>query len=102
MRVIDKAENAQAVVKGTTVVGLKLGAGLDNYSVGAGYDSGYRIIIQSNDVTLRFEWPSADGFNLRLGTAPPFAPAVFTNRNPASVNFPATPTNQAVNQPVQP
>lgn len=97
LRVIDKAENVQALVKGTTVVGFKVGAGLDNYSIGAGYDSGYRVIIQTNDVALRLEWPNAwpgaRGYNLRLGTAPPFAPSMFTNLNPPYVSFPAVNTN---------
>ncbi len=73
MRAIQNAEGLQAVAKGVTVVGVKVGSGLENYSIGAGYDAGYRILIHGTNTAIRYEAPRVNGFNFRVGTKPPFA-----------------------------
>lgn len=97
LRVPNDAEGTKAVVKGSTVVGMKIGAGLENYSIGAGYDSGYRIIIHSNDVSLRFEWPTSDGFNVRLGTKPPTWESIGTPKGTQHVTISTISANSTNN-----
>jgi hypothetical protein len=73
MRVQPPAEGVQAVVKGSSIVGVKVGGGEDDYGVSLGYDSQRVILISQSNVAFGLEWPDASFFNVRIGTNPPFA-----------------------------
>ena len=66
------SEGVQAVVKGTEMLGLDIGAGQDDYRVAAGWSYRRQIVIGSNP-SVRLEWPDGDFFNVRVGALPPFA-----------------------------
>ncbi len=72
MKVSPPNEGVQAVVKGTETLGLSLAAGQEDYHIDLGWDYRRRIVVASNAM-VRLEWPNGDFFNVRAGTAPPFA-----------------------------
>jgi hypothetical protein len=74
-------EGVQAVVQGTETLGLNIGAGREDYQVGAGWGSRRRIVVSSN-ASVRLEWPNSDFFNVRIGTRPAFV----TNSVPTKPN----------------
>ena len=78
MKVAPPDEGVQAVVKGTSSLGLDIGAGQDDYRIAAGWYSRRQIIVSSN-AAVRFEWPNGDFFKVRVGTLPPFATNSFLN-----------------------
>jgi hypothetical protein len=61
-----------AVVTGIETHGLSLGLGRHESHVTAGWDNRRRIVMGSN-ASVRLEWPNSSFFNVRVGTAPPFA-----------------------------
>ena len=72
MKAAPPNEGVQALVKGIETLGVNLGAGQEDYHIGLGWDYRRRIVISSN-AAVRLEWPNGDFFNVRVGTAPPFA-----------------------------
>ena len=72
MKAAPPNEGVQATVKGIETLGFNVGAGLEEYHIGLGWDCRRRILISSN-ASVRLEWPNGDFFNMRVGTAPPFA-----------------------------
>ncbi len=86
MRVQPPAEGVQAVVKGYSVVGVKVGGSQEDYGVSVGYDSRRLIVISDTNAAFGLEWPTASFFSVRIGTNIPFLPrheagAVETNQN---------------------
>lgn len=67
MAVHPSNEGACAFVKGTQTLGLGLGLGQTDYYLTAGWDS-QRYVTVANNSSVRFEWPTADFFNVRVGT----------------------------------
>jgi hypothetical protein len=67
MAVHPSDEGVTAVVKGTQIFGLGLGLGQKDYYLTAGW-SNQRYITVANNTSVRFEWPTADFFNVRVGT----------------------------------
>jgi hypothetical protein len=65
-------EGVSAVVKGTQTLGLGLGFGRTDCYVTAGWNN-QRDITVSDNASVRFEWPTADFFNIRVGTNFPTA-----------------------------
>lgn len=80
MKAAPPNEGVQAVVKGTEMLGFHIGAGQEEYHIGLGWDYRRRIVISSN-ATVRLEWPNGDFFNVRVGTAPPFATNSSVSKN---------------------
>jgi len=73
-------EGVQAVVTGTETLGFNVGAGEEDYHIGAGWDYRRRIVISSN-AAVRLEWPNRNFFNVRFGTVPPFATNSLATQN---------------------
>jgi hypothetical protein len=67
MAVHPSDEGVAAVVKGTQTLGLGLGVGRQDYYLTAGW-SNQRYITVAENTSVRFEWPNADFFNIRVGT----------------------------------
>ena len=65
-------EGVRAVVNGTQTLGLGLGLGRDAYYLSAGWSS-QRMLRVADNTSVRFEWPTADFFNVRVGTNFPTA-----------------------------
>jgi hypothetical protein len=61
----------QTRVNGTETIGLTIGAGQEDYHVGVGWNYSRRILV-GNNASVTLEWPTADFFNVRVGTNPPF------------------------------
>ncbi len=68
MRVLPPTNNVQAVIKGYTIVGAKLGGSPDDYGLSLGYDNRRLIYVAPLDAQFSLEWPRASFFNVRLGT----------------------------------
>lgn len=79
MKVAPSGEGVRAIVKGTQTLGLGVGLGREDYYLSAGWSS-QRILRVADDTCVRFEWPTADFFNVRVGTN--FPPAYCTTNNP--------------------
>lgn len=71
MKAAPVAENIDSVVTGTSVAGVSLGAGREDYYFSAGWDYRRRIVV-GNNAALALDWPNADFFNVRVGADPPF------------------------------
>lgn len=81
MKVSPSQEGLTAVVKGNETLGVDLGIGEDDYRLALGWQYRRQIIVSSN-ASVRFEWPSADFFQVRVGSAPPsFTNAITTTTN---------------------
>jgi len=65
-------EGVRAVINGTQTLGLGLGLGQQDYYVLAGWNS-QRMLRVADNTSVRFEWPTADFFNVRVGTNFPTA-----------------------------
>jgi len=61
----------RAVVKGTQLLGLNIGAGREDYYLSAGWDNRRKITVMDNS-SVSLEWPNNSFFNVRVGTLPPF------------------------------
>lgn len=72
MKAAPPNEGVLSLVKGTETLGFNLSAGREDYHLGVGWDYRRRIVVSSN-AAVRLEWPNGDFFNVRVGTAPPFA-----------------------------
>ena len=71
MKAAPVTENIDSVVAGTSIVGVALGAGREDYYLSAGWDYRRRIVIGTN-AALTLEWPNADFFNVYVSDKPPF------------------------------
>lgn len=73
MRVQPPDEGVQAVVKGYSIAGAKVGGSQEDYGISVGYDSRRIILITATNAAFGLEWPTASFFNVRVGgTNPPF------------------------------
>lgn len=79
MAVRPSSEGVRAVIKGTQTLGLGLGLGREDYYLSAGWNN-QRILNVADNTSVRFEWPTADFFNVRAGTN--FPPAYCATNNP--------------------
>jgi hypothetical protein len=71
MKAAPVAQGVESVVAGTSMAGLSLGAGREDYYLTAGWDYRRRIVIGTN-AAFALDWPNADFLNVRVGTNPPF------------------------------
>lgn len=78
MKVLPPCEGVEAVIKGTQIAGLKIGADDEGFALVAGWDKCRRIYLNPTNCSVRLEWPDGDFFNVRVGSLPPFR----TNSNP--------------------
>jgi len=65
------AEGVDSVVSGTSIAGVGLGAGREDYYLTAGWDYRRRIVIGTN-AAFGLEWPTADFFNVHVSTNFPY------------------------------
>ena len=72
MAVHPSDEGVTAVIKGTQTLGLGLGLGREDYYLTAGWNN-QRFVTVANNASVRLEWPTADFFNVRVGTNFPAA-----------------------------
>lgn len=91
MRVVPPTNGPQAVVKGYTVVGGKVGGSADDYGVAFGYDSRRLIQIAPEGARFTLEWPDASFFNVRIGTNTPFLDAPASPLSPDPTPTPTEP-----------
>ena len=75
MRVLPPTNGIQAVVKGYSIIGAKVGGSPDDYGVSLGYDSRRMIYVSPENALFDLSWPDASFFNVRVGTNFPAAPA---------------------------
>lgn len=68
MRVLPPTNGVQAVIKGYSIVGAKMGGSPDDYGLSLGYDSRRMIFISPVDAQFCLQWPDANFFNVRIGT----------------------------------
>jgi hypothetical protein len=71
MRVQPPTNAVQAVVKGYSIVGAKVGGSADDLGLAVGYDSRRFIYVSPSNAAFRLEWPRASFFNVRVGSDPP-------------------------------
>ena len=71
MKMAPPDEGLQAVVRGTTVVGLSLGRDRDRTYLTLGYDSEQQTDIVDQNAAVRLEWPAGDLFAIRAGSSWP-------------------------------
>jgi hypothetical protein len=72
MAVHPSDEGVCAVVRGTQTLGVGLGLGQTDYYLTAGWEN-QRYVTVANNSSVRFEWPTADFLNVRVGTNFPTA-----------------------------
>ncbi len=71
MKAAPVAEDIDSVVTGTSIAGVSLGAGREDYYLTAGWDYRRRIVLGTN-AAFALEWPNADFFNVYASDKPPF------------------------------
>jgi hypothetical protein len=84
MKAAPVTDGVSSVVSGTSVTGLGVGVGREDYYLTAGWDYRRRIVLGTN-AAMALEWPNADFYNVRVGATPPFLapehlPSVSTNQ----------------------
>ena len=72
MRTLPPTNGVEAVIKGYTMVGVKVGGSQEDYGVSVGYDDRKMIFLNPTNAAFRIEWPRAGWFNIRIGTNVPF------------------------------
>lgn len=68
MRVLPPTNGVQAVIKGYSIVGAKVGGSPDDYGFSLGYDSWRMIYLSPLEAQFALQWPDAGFFNVRIGT----------------------------------
>ena len=79
MAVQPSSEGVRAVINGTQTLGLGLGLGQEDYYLSVGWNN-QSILKVADNTSVRFEWPTADLFNVRVGTN--FPPTYCTTNKP--------------------
>lgn len=72
MRVPTPTNGVEAVIKGYTILGVKLGRTQEDYGLSLGYDDRKMILVNPTNAAFGIEWPRAGWFNIRIGTNIPF------------------------------
>jgi hypothetical protein len=72
MRVPTPTNGVEAVIKGYTILGVKLGGTQEDYGLSLGYDDRRMIMVNPTNAAFGIEWPRAGWFNIRIGTNIPF------------------------------
>lgn len=76
MRVAPPSEGLTAVATSVETVGVGVALTEQNRGVSVGYDASTRLTVIAADAALRVEWPTTELIDVRIGSAPPFAPEV--------------------------
>lgn len=71
MKVGDVNEGVRAVVTGTETLGIAAGSVASERRITVGWERVSRFRVLDADSSVRLEWPSADLFSVRLGSAFP-------------------------------
>lgn len=72
MRVSEPVEGVRATVKSTEVLGASIGVSKDDRHIVAGWNRRTRLDAIDENTSVRFEWPTSDLFDVRVGSDPPF------------------------------
>lgn len=81
MKAEPSSDTVRTIVNGTQLFGLHIGAGQEEYYLGAGWDNRRKITVADN-ASVSLEWPNSSFFNVRVGSEPPF----LTNYSPTPKN----------------
>ena len=73
MKVSEPSEGVRAVVRGVDTIGLGVGSLPGHGYLAAGWQSVRRLEIVDENTAVRLEWPTADFFNVRVGSQFPRA-----------------------------
>ena len=65
-------EDVRAIVTSQETVGFSTGTTSNGGHLSLGWHDERRILVTGKDTKIRFEWPSADFFDIRVGSEPPF------------------------------
>ena len=71
MKVGQADEGVRAVVTGTDTLGLSAGSVASERRITLGWERLSQVRVLDSDTSVRLEWPSADVFSIRLGSAFP-------------------------------
>ena len=74
MKIAEPAEGVRAVVTGTETLGLALRADQQESYFLIGWQKLSRLRAIDEDTQIRFEWPTADLFDVRVGSEFPHMP----------------------------
>lgn len=72
LKVQEPNEGVQAIVSGNETAGISAGTTSNGAHLALGWHDERRITVVEKNAKVRFAWPSADYFNVRVGTDPPF------------------------------
>ena len=68
MKVAASNEGVRAIVRGTETVGVAVGVGEETSYALLGWQQLSNLYVVDSDTAVRLEWPSADFFEVRVGT----------------------------------
>lgn len=68
MKVSPPNEGVRAIVRGTETVGVAVGVGEETSYALVGWQQLSNLYVVDSDTAIRLEWPSADFFEVRVGT----------------------------------
>ena len=71
MKAEPSTNNVRAIVKGTQLFGVNIGAGQQDYYFSAGWDNRRQITVMDN-ASVSLDWPGNSFFNVRVGSEPFF------------------------------
>jgi hypothetical protein len=74
MRISEPNEGVRAVVSGTESAGLAFGSGPEDGFLVLGWQKSSRLSAIDENTAVRLEWPTADVFQVRVGSEFPFTP----------------------------
>lgn len=72
MRVQPSTEGVKAVAQGSETLGFSVGRTAAGPHLALGWHDESRILVSPADAALRFEWPTSNVFDVRVGTTPSF------------------------------
>ena len=72
MRVQPSTEGVTALAQGSETLGFSAGRTAAGSHLALGWHDESRILVSPEDASLRFEWPTSDVFDVRVGAKPPF------------------------------
>lgn len=72
MRVQPVTEGVQAVAQGSESLGVSAGSTAAGPHFALGWHDESRIFVSPEDAALRFDWPTSNVFDVRVGARPPF------------------------------
>ena len=68
MKVATPSEGLRAIVRGTETIGIALGTLERQSYLHVGFQSRHRLDVVDEDTAVRFEWPTNDFFDVRVGS----------------------------------